>query len=180
MHRPVARLVLTVATLLIATMGAQEAQAQVKFGPVAAFGNDFDFAVGGRVQADIDAFGEEGALDDLRGIGEFLYYLDPVDNCDDCSLWEANVNGAIPFTLGESDADFYAGGGLNIARFSFDTGIAGFDASSTEIGLNILGGINFDLGSVGAFGEASIKLNGSEQFVIAGGILFGGSGDDGM
>ena len=166
------------AFVLVATLPS-DAAAQWRFGPEVAFADDFEFGIGGRVMTDIDAFGddEDSALSELRGIGQFLYYLDPVDGCDDCSAWELNVNGAIPLELGESGTDFYVGGGLNIANISVDVGGFG-SASSTELGLNALGGLNFALGSMAAFGAVGIRISGSEQFVIGAGLAFGGGGDD--
>lgn len=170
------------ASCALAFLAAAPADAQVRFGPEVAWGDDLDLGLGGRVTADIDAFSESGseALQELRGIGEFIWYVDPIDNCDDCSAWEINLNGAVPLNLGETDNDFYAGAGLNIARISIDTGvdIPGFDedVSDTEVGLNLLGGLNFELGALAAFAEAGLRVSGSEQFVIAGGLTFGGGG----
>lgn len=150
-----------------------EAQAEWRFGPEVAFADDFDFGIGGRVMTDIDAFSddEDSVLRELRGIGEFIFYLDPFEGCDDCSAWELNLNGAIPLQIG-GDSDFYVGAGLNVANVSVETAFG--DASNTEIGLNALGGLNFGLGSLAAFAEAGIRISGSEQFVIGAGIAFGG------
>lgn len=182
MRRLACTLSLVFTTAAVAAFTPKDAAAQVRFGPEVTFADDFSLGIGGRIMTDIDAFGDsEGALQELRGIGEFIYYIDPVDGCDDCSAWEANVNGAIPLKLGEGSADFYVGAGLNIARVSVSvpSAFGGGSASSTDIGLNALGGLNFGLGSMAAFAEAGIRISGSEQFVIGAGLAFGGGGDEG-
>jgi len=181
MHpRTLARLTAT----LVALFGigyASDAQGQTRFGAEAAYANDFGLGVGARVVRDIDAFSdnEESLLKQVRLIGELIYYVSPFDGCDACGAWEADINGAIPLDLGS--ADFYAGAGLNIARVSVDLGIAlpgfAYDASATRMGLNLLGGLNFPLGGLGAFAEGGLQLGGGEQFLIKSGVTFGGGGD---
>lgn len=171
-----------VAGLVVSSsVATTEAQAQTRFGPEIVFANDLELGIGFRIMTDIDAFSddEDSILQQLRGTGDFVYYLDPFSGCDNCSAFEANANGSIPIDLGE--ADVYAGAGLNITRISFDTGVDlpgfAFDASSTRFGLNVLGGLNFDLGSFGAFAEAGLTLGGGEQFSIKSGIMLGGGGN---
>lgn len=154
---------------------AQEAEAQI--GAEIVFADDLDLGVGLRYLMDVDAFeGEDSVLEALWLIFEGIYYLDPFNGCDNCSAFELNANGAVPLDLSET-ADLYAGAGINVTRFSIDTGVdvPGFDfsASSTDVGLNIFGGINFILGSLSAFGEAGIQVGGGEQFQVKGGVLFG-------
>lgn len=163
------------AAFAIMTVGVVEAQAQtqVRIGPEVAWGSDTDLGVGGRLTADIPVTEDEGSFfNELRGIGQFLFWVD----CDGCTMWEINANGVVPVSLG-GDSDFYAGAGLNVFRFSADVGDVGgvdLDASTTELGLNILGGLNFELGNLAAFGEAGFRISDFDQFVIGAGILFGG------
>lgn len=171
-----------VAGLVVSTsVATTEAQAQTRFGPEIVFANDLEFGIGFKIMTDIDAFSddEDSMLQQLRGTGDFVYYIDPFGGCDNCSAFEANVNGAIPLEVGE--ADVYAGAGLNITRTSFDIDDIlpgfGFDASATQVGLNVLGGLNFDLGSFGAFAEAGLTLGGAGQFSIRSGIMLGGGGN---
>ena len=172
------KLLLMSGVIALLVFAATDVQAQVRFGPQVAWGSDTDLGIGARLTGDVDAFGgsDSSALRSLRGIAEFIYYLDPHDGCDECSALEINASGVVPIKLGESNNDFYAGGGLNLARFSVDIGGAG-SVSNTEIGLNVLGGLNFALSNLAAFVEAGIRISGSEQFVISSGITFGGGGN---
>lgn len=62
-------------------------------------------------------------------------------------------------------------GGLNIARFSVDTGVGTF--SDTNVGINLGGGVDFRVtGSIVPFAGAKIELEGGESFVLFGGIGF--------
>ena len=150
-------------------MGATSLQGQ-RFGVQGSWGDDVDFGVGGRFELDLEnALSSEPPFSRTFIIGAFDYFF---QDCDpfDCSYWELNGNLAVPFGSADASVDPYAGAGINIARGSVE------DFDNTEVGLNLLGGLKFPLGGVSAFGEARIELGGGEQFVITGGILFGGGG----
>ncbi len=165
---------LAVAAALAVSSVAVEGQSSVRVGADLGWGDDFGLAVGGRLTADIDAFeNDDSMLKSLRGIGQFLYSLEPFEGCDRCDLWEINLNGALPFRLSNSAADFYAGGGLNIARFDFPDGFANRGFDDTDLGLNVIGGLNFDLGTLSSFAEVKVGLGGSDQVFIGGGVMFG-------
>lgn len=167
------------AVLMCSALLAENVQGQTVFGAELVLADDLDLGIGGRIMHDIDAFSddEDSVFRELRFIGEFIYYLDPFDHCNACGAWEIDGNGAVPLDLGE--ADLYAGAGLHITRFSYDSAIdvpgLAFNRSNTEVGLNLLGGLNFDLGTLSAFAEVGIQLGGAEQFTIKGGIALGGS-----
>jgi hypothetical protein len=164
------RAMLPVALLAVTT---QTAQAQ-RFGPQISFGTDSDFGLGGRVEFNLSSVvGGTGTFSRLFGIGSFDYFFLDCDSAltdFDCSWWEININGAIPLTSAAVDA--YVGGGLNFARIAIDTGL-GPEGSDSEVGLNVLGGLRFPLGSLSAFGEARLSLAGGDQLVLTFGTLFG-------
>lgn len=144
---------------------AAPADAQVHFGPQASFADDVDFGIGGRVVAGVpDYAGFEVA-------GSFDYYFP-----DGFDYWE--INGNVLYNLeleGSSSFRPYAGGGLNIARIDSDVSVPGFDvdASTTEVGLNLVGGAKIATDAVTTpFVEAKFEISGGEQFVIQGGLLF--------
>lgn len=165
-------------TLLAAGAGSVSAQ---RFGVQANWSDDFDFGVGGRVEMPLpNLLTSEGALANTYLIGSFDYFFPDCDNAltgFDCSYWELNAGLAIP--LASASLDPYVGAGLNLARVSFDydgnVPRVDVDASETEVGLNLLGGLRFPLGSVSAFGEGRFELGGGEQLVLTFGVLLGGS-----
>lgn len=171
---------LTLAPVLIAVAALSTAitptKVEAQFGAQVVFAEHFDIGLGLRFMKDIDAFSDDegSVLQQLRFIGDGTYFL---SWCDGCSAFELNANGAVPLDLTD-DADLYAGAGLNFTRTSIDLGIdlpgIGGSASGSNVGLNIFGGLNFDLSSFQAFAEAGLTLGGFDHFGIKGGILLGG------
>lgn len=149
-------------------IGTADAEAQA-FGAQVNWGSDTDLGIGARLELGLpNLLTSQGPLANTFLIGSFDYYF---PDCDECTFWELNANLAVPIT--SSTIDPYAGIGLNIAHASVDTGAGEF--SDTDPGLNLLGGLRFRLGNLGAFGEGRFVLGGSEQFVLTFGVLLGGS-----
>lgn len=102
----------------------------------------------------------------------FDYYLTDADNL---TYFAVDLNALYEFEVEEPTFVPYAGGGLGITRVSFDVdnSFGGFDASSTEIGINLVGGARFPLGSVEPFAQLNATLGGDAQrLALAGGLLF--------
>jgi hypothetical protein len=149
-------------------IGTADAKAQA-FGIQGSWGDDTDLGIGARIELGLpNLLTSQGPFANTFLIGSFDWFFpDFCDDLDDCSYWEINTNLAVPIT--SSTIDPYAGAGLNIAHVSL------FDASDTEVGLNLLGGLRFRVGGLGAFGEGRFVLGGSEQFVLTFGVLVGGT-----
>jgi hypothetical protein len=163
------------AGLALVYLAPAQAEAQVSFGPLVAWGDNSDLGVGGRVDVGLgNAFGvDSGPFQNLflnSGVTYFFWDCDEGFDEVDCSYIEINGNLAVPFTLEGSSIQPYAGSGIHIARVSVDAGP--FEGDDTEVGLNILGGIFFPISDLRGFGEAKFELGGGEQFVLSGGILF--------
>ena len=125
---------------------------------------------------DIDEIG-------LGGIGEFriadkvtlspqliLYF--PEDRGGyDVNYFEINVNANYYF-YNTDIFEFYGLGGLNLTRAHWDDD-NGNDDSDTELGLNLGGGINFEIGkSFVPFSELRFTIGDYDQFVISAGLKF--------
>ena len=161
--------------LLIASPAA--AQNPVSFGAQLSLADDTDFGIGARA-----LIGTENIVGSSRFVPSFDWFFPDDGPGADFSYWEINLNGHYVLAVApEAPVDFYVGGGLNIARVSvdYDPDEAPFglgdrnDFDDTDIGLNLLGGIDFGSGSsLGGFGELRIELGGGEQFVLTGGIVF--------
>jgi hypothetical protein len=148
----------------VLAFGAANAEAQ-RFGGQVSWADDADLGLGARVEIPV-ALSSEGILAGTYIIGSFDYFF--ID-CDECSYMEFNGNFAAP--IGTSSLRPYVGAGLNMARSSVD--VLDESISDTEMGLNLLGGIKFGLGSLSSYAEARMELGGGEQFVLTFGILFG-------
>jgi hypothetical protein len=58
-------------------------------------------------------------------------------------------------------------------QFSADTEVSGLGSETTEVGVNIVGGARFPLGSLEPFAQLNATLGGDlERFGITGGLLF--------
>jgi opacity protein-like surface antigen len=160
--------------LALAVLGALHpgtAQAQVSFGPQAVLVDFDDLAVGGRVDFGLgQAFGiEEGVFQDLFGTvnGNYVFHEGDVTNLI------FNINGAIPFAV-DAPVTPYAGAGINIYRVSISEDVLGGSFSDTSSGLNLLGGLFFDLGTIPAFAELQYSTTGAGYISLSFGVLFGG------
>jgi hypothetical protein len=152
------KLLLTFAFLLFLAGTASEAQAQTRFGVQANLADDVDFGIGARV-----AISPPGRSP-IKILGSFDWFFPdgPFD------YWELNGNIVYVVPVQNSAVAPYLGGGLNVAHISPDGVSFGSD---TEMGLNLLGGIEFG-GALPLFVEARVEVEGGEQFVLTGGIYF--------
>ncbi len=151
------RAILVMAILLMAT-GAGEARAQgFRWGPELSLADDADFGIGARMEFDFT-----GSRLSLLANGDIFF------PGNDITWIELNANLVYNFDVASAPTVTpYAGGGLNI-RYA-DVGSGGSD---TDPGLNLLGGVRFDAGSISPFVEAKFEIEGGDQFVVTGGILF--------
>lgn len=138
---------------------AAPSSAQVHLGPQVSLGSDSDVGLGARIV---------GGVPHYAGI-EFAGSFDIFFPDGDLDWWELNGNLIYNFEIPEA-ASFrpYAGGGLNVTRT--DRPVRDAD---TDLGLNVLGGAKFpNDGPVTPYLELRGTIEGADQFVITGGILF--------
>lgn len=159
----------------MAVLTPNTASAQTGFVIQANYGDDVDLGVG----AGIDfGLGSLTAKQGIRAEATFDYYF-PGDGGSfgtfdaDYKYWE--INGNLLMDI-KSVAGLYVGAGVNYANSSWDfDGCGAFcdniDNSSSDVGLNILGGYSFG-GQKSPFVQAKFELGGGEQFVVSGGIRF--------
>jgi len=159
-------------TMLAAVAGAlllvpMTADAQVRLGPQLSFGDDTDFGIGGRVVANVES------LPHWDFIGTFdVFFIDDNSNFD-FDYFEANGNLAYNFGVPEVPSlSPYVGGGLNISRLSRKEISSGLENDNTDLGLNLFVGTQFEGGSITPFAEFRIVVEGADQVVLTGGLLF--------
>ncbi|HRX17407.1 MAG: hypothetical protein KC485_11105 [Gemmatimonadetes bacterium] len=177
MKLPFARTLLASAAVAAGLMFIAPAQASAQLGFVvqANYGDDVEFGVGGGVRFGLGSLTEKQGI---RGEATFDYYFPGGGQefgtfSSDFDYWEINGNLLLDI---KSVQGLYVGAGVNYANFSYNFDGCGlfcdsFDASSSDIGLNALGGYEFP-GSKKLFVQAKIELGGGEQFVVSGGIRF--------
>lgn len=140
----------------------------VQVGGQLLYGDDTDLGLGARLEV-----GTSELFEYTRFQGDFNWYFPDDGNGVDLTFWEIDGNLLYAFDgFTTSDAvSIYAGGGLNLAHASVDFTNGGSN-SDTDLGVNLLGGLNVPLGQVSGFAEMRITLSGSEQYTLAFGLLF--------
>lgn|SRR5690606_38889673 len=150
-----------VAAALVAAPAAVEAQTTL--GPTVAYHDDVDFGIGIALGLPMDALHEN-----VEFLGDFVFFFPEVDGFD---FWEINGNLTMDFPVEDASVLPFALAGLNIARASFDAG-AGISGSNTEVGLNLGGGIKFDVGSIRPTVGLRLEIEGGDGFVFFGTVPF--------
>lgn len=138
---------------------SQSTMAQAQLGGGLVLGFDIG-AVGINLRGDIPVTEE---IDVVPG---FIYYFE-----SDVNIFEFNANGHYNFEAGDI-VQPYALAGLNVSHVDYDLEVFGRDLDDTDIGLNLGGGVNFELGSINTFAEGRLLLGGFEDFSITAGVLF--------
>ena len=158
------RSVVRVATLAGALMAPAAANAQVRLAPELAVADNVEFGVGAR------AFFPIGSVPNLE-IGAAVDFYFP-DNFD---YYE--FAGLVYYTFPQPDAPTIlprVGAGPVIGVTSFDTDSQDTSgASSTNVGLQLLGGIDFPLATVQPYVEFGLGIGDIPDFFVRGGVGFG-------
>jgi hypothetical protein len=147
-----------------------QAQTTVSVGPKAGFGlGDIeDPYVGADVRVALEDF-------PVRINPKFEYYFAP----ENFTYWSAGVNGLFDFPVDDSPIAPFVGGGVQILNTSIELGgDFGGSASNTDLGLNGVGGVEFNLDSgIRPFVQGELGIIFSEGdsgtlFGLSGGVLF--------
>jgi len=171
------RKLLTIGSLALLVLAPSALSAQINLGGQLSFADDYDIGLGARA-----TFGLPTAVP-LEIITTADYFFPDGVTGIDISYWEINANLVYMFSIPSSIVAPYAGGGLNFAHASVSTDLGAlgidipgdypsFEGSQSDLGLNLLGGAQFNLGSFTPFGELRLELNGGEQVVFSAGALF--------
>lgn len=150
---------------LLVLGGLQEtyAQTSIDIGPRLGFdiaGDVEEFFVGADARIGV------GSLPVLLN-GTFDFYF--VDNYD---FWQFSANALYEFGVDNQAFTPYAGAGIGISRYSTDFGVGGPEESNSDVGLNVIGGAIFEVGSLRPFTQAQITFGDYDLFTICGGLLF--------
>lgn len=140
--------------LFVTALGS--AQGQAMLGGGIAYGADVE-------EMGLQARALYGVSDRINVSADVIYYLDGIENF---SYYEFNVNAQYEFY---ESGDFSAYGLAGFNYFGFT--VLGLEGSDS--GLNLGAGAYYEIGnSISAFGELKHAIGGSEQFLLAAGLLF--------
>lgn len=163
--------VVSLCMLIAIGLTAREAEAQMAFGAHASWASETDFGLGARAGFELPS------VENLSIVPSFDIFFpsSPLSGVD-VGWMELNGNVHYAFPL-ENNASIlpYAGGGLSIVRASVegDFPVGRVKESDTEMGLNLLGGLQFrSFGAMRPFAELRYNTVGQGQLVISGGITF--------
>lgn len=129
--------------------------AQATLGPALAYHDDYKLGVGVGLNVPIQEFDEGVAI-----LADFFYFFPD----GSINYLELNGNLTYSFALDRSPVTPFALAGANISNTSEDV----TDASRTEVGLNLGGGLYFALGRVRPTVGAKIEVGGGRGFVLFG------------
>lgn len=87
------------------------------------------------------------------------------------TVFALDLNALYELDLGTSSVVPYGGGGIAITRISVDVGTNAVDPSSTDVGLNVVGGARFPVGPVEPFAQFNFAA-GADRIGLTGGVLF--------
>ncbi|MFQ5570629.1 MAG: outer membrane beta-barrel protein [Rhodothermales bacterium] len=156
-------LVLLMGVFAVAGMQDARAQTQIDFGP------RIGFDIGGDLEEFfIGADGRVGVASlPVLFNGTFDFYF--VDNVD---IFQFSINALYEFGISNEAFTPYVGGGIGISRISTDDDFGIFDRSTTDTGLNLIGGATFGFGNLKPFAQAQITFGDLDLFTVGGGLLF--------
>jgi hypothetical protein len=156
-----------IAFLCFLAMPPAEAEAQVTFGPQVSLWDFEEVGIGAKVDIGLgETLGiEDGALQNLSASLDGNYMF----GTGDLTMTLFNLNAQVPFDI-DAGVTPYAGTGLNHWRVS---GTGPFASGGTS-GLNILGGLSFDLGQIPAFTQLQYSTTGFGYLTVSAGVMFGG------
>jgi len=157
-----------VAAMALIALPASDLSAQVALGPQFVLVDVEEPAIGVRVDFGLgEAFGiQDGFFEGLFGTvnGNYVFVDGPGTNL----VFNANL--AVPITTAAAVSP-YVGAGFNINRYSVD--VAGVNVSNNNTGLNLLGGLFFNIGALPAAVEAQYSTTGSGYLSLGAALLFG-------
>ena len=165
---------LAVLLALVVAIHPQQAHAQptVEVGP--RVGLDLGDIEEGFIGADARIATE--ALPVLINPAVDFYFVDSGVEGVDQSIFAIDINALYPFGVDNQAFTPYAGGGLGIVRSSVDVDAGAFGStgeSTTDVGLNLVGGAVFQAGTLKPFAQAKINVGGDVTlFNVMGGLLF--------
>ena len=164
------KLSVIVAVGVLFAAAPQQAQAQVLLGPSAAFSSEYDFGVGATIM-----FGLPSVTPGLGAMGDFYIYFP-----DGFDYWEFNANATYDIQVKNSKVAPFVLAGLNVGHASagYSIGEESYDDSTTDLGLNLGGGIAFNAGKFRPRVTAKFILGGvNDGFAVMGTLPFVIAGD---
>lgn len=161
--------VMMVSLLLGACTNARAVYKQFSLGVQGSWGDDTDMGLGARIIFDL-----EFLLRGLEFTGSFDSFFPGEQFGLERDYWEVNTNAVYRIDTRGSTVTPYAGAGFNVARRDVSVRVLDGDVSGYETsnGLNLLGGLLFDVGGPAVFVEGRMEVEGGRQFIATVGARY--------
>ena len=144
-----------------------QAQENTRIGGFLAYGTEIE-------NIGIGANAEFPIMENLTISPSFIYYLPKKEYMVKVNWFEVNANANYYF-INQDNLSVYALGGLNYSsvKVSFDDAWLGsYSSSDGRFGLNLGGGVNFNLGVITPFAELKYVIIDGGQLVAGAGVKF--------
>lgn len=142
---------------------------QVSPGVHGSWGSGSDFGLGARLAVRL-----ESLLTGLEIAGIFDYYFPAEGAAANVAEWEASANLVYHVRSEALALTPYGGAGFGVARYTASVPALGTDlqGGETRTGLNLVGGLLFEIDGTRPFLEARVTMGGSDQFALSAGMRF--------
>lgn len=144
-----------------------QAQESTRIGAFLAYGTEIE-------NIGIGANAEFPIIENLTISPSFIYYFPKEEYGIKMNWFEVNANANYYFVT-QDNMEVYALGGLNYSSIKVsyeDSGFGNYSSSDGRFGLNLGGGINFNMGRVTPFAELKYVIIDGGQLVAAAGVKF--------
>lgn len=144
-----------------------QAQEETRIGAFLAYGTEIE-------NIGIGANAEFPIIENLTISPSLIYYLPKEEYGMKMNWFEVNANANYYF-VSQDNMSVYALGGLNYSsvKVSFDDAWLGsYSSSDGRFGLNLGGGVNFNLGGITPFAEIKYVIIDGGQLVAGAGVKF--------
>lgn len=150
---------LALGAVTIVALVPSPVRAQATLGPAIAYHDDFKLGIGAGLNVPMQEFDEGVAI-----MADFFYFFPD----GSVNYLELNGNLTYSFALDRSPVTPFALAGANVSNTSEEF----TDASRTEVGLNLGGGLYFNFGRVRPNVGAKVEIGGGRGFVVFGHLPF--------
>lgn len=141
------------------TTSLRGATSGILLGPELAFNDEADFGIGIGLEFDLPSINPN-----LSYMGDLVFFFP-----DGFDYFEFNANLTYDFPFDNASLTPFVLSGLNVGRVSGE-GDSEFD--DTEVGLNVGGGVKFDVGSISPRITGRFNLFSGESFTLTGFVPF--------
>jgi len=159
-------------------------QSHVALGPLVTLGDDSHFGLGARAEMDLsEHLGfDHDFFRDVFGSATATYSFQDCRGGSGCGWLELGGNLNVPVSRRTADLVTYVGAGFHIVSAFREESFVDFRSSpsrgtwhrrhtDTSVGLNLIGGLQFEVEATPAFVEGKLGLSGASQFLLSTGVM---------